>query len=97
MVREKKNNAPLRREDRLQHPEYRVERIEGTNPSKDEAEKYRKQANKEAVTRVTRQEQGKKATGNKDCGDSNTIKSMEDAKEKDPSLTQRIANMVKKW
>lgn len=65
--------------------------------SEKEVEKYRQDASKnlEGTTRVTRQEKAKKETG-RDNGDSESVRSIEDAKKKDPSLFARIKKMVKR-
>ena len=66
--------------------------------TEEQVEKYHQDAKKnlEGITRVTRQELAKKVSG-KDNGDSDSIRSIEGARKKDPSLVQRIKQMVKRW
>lgn len=73
--------------------------VEDRNPTEKEVAVYQDAAKKnlEGTTRVTRQEQAKKKTGNKDAGESESIKTIADAVKKDPSIVARIKNMVKKW
>jgi hypothetical protein len=82
----------------MKKPKHVVERKEGQRKTDTDTQKYHDEVKKnlEGVTRVTRQEQSRQISG-KDCGDSESIKSLEDAIKKDPTIQERIKQMVKKW
>ena len=58
--------------------------------------KYHQNVNKDGVTQVTKSIKAAKMAG-KDCGESESLKNIEDLKKNDPSFQARIKRMVKPW